>query len=66
MYFVIIEIVWSILYKSIYYGYSLKSPHQDDSNEHPQHRFVLRNNKVYPLNYHEIHSSSVPVAIIVS
>ena len=37
------------LHKSIYCGYSLKSPHWGDSNEHPQHMFLCWTTDSYPL-----------------
>ena len=33
-------IFFLFLHKNIYYGYSLEAPHQNTSNEYPQHVFM--------------------------
>ena len=47
----------SNLYKNLCCGCSLESPRRGDSNEYPQHRFLLRNKQNYHLiiiKYHQI------------
>ena len=39
------EILFLFLHKNVCCGYSLEVPHQDASNEYPQHMFSCRNKK---------------------
>ena len=44
-----LKIILSNLHKNLCCGCSLELPRQGDSNEHPQHGFLLRNKQNYHL-----------------